>query len=71
MEHTTKKNRVYIVENAIIRDIFAGAAIADNGENDGRMFAMIFPEEGREFGIHRFSIPEKQKNILHNLKMKG
>lgn len=59
------------MENAITREIFAGAAIADYGEDDGRMFAMIFPEEGRELGIHRFSIPEKQKNIIHNLKIKG
>lgn len=61
----------YILENAITREIFAGAAIADYGEDDGRMFAMIFPEEGRELGIHRFSIPEKQKSIIHNLKIKG
>lgn len=61
----------YILENAITHEIFSGAAIADYGENDGRMFAMIFPEKGRELGIHRFSIPEKQKNIIHNMKIKG
>ena len=61
----------YILENAITHDIFSGAAIADYGEDDGRMFAMIFPEKGRTLGIHQFSIPEKQKNIIHNLKIKG
>lgn len=61
----------YILENALTQEIFAGAAIADYGENDGRMFAMIFPESGREIGIHPFFIPEKQKNIIHNLKLKG
>lgn len=66
-----RKPEFYILENAITREIFAGAAVADYGENDGRMFAMIFPEKGRELGIHKFSIPEKQKNIIHNLKIKG
>lgn len=61
----------FILENALTQEIFAGAAIADYGENDGRMFAMIFPESGREIGIHSFFIPEKQKNIIHNLKLKG
>lgn len=61
----------FILENALTQEIFAGAAIADCGENDGRMFAMIFPKSGRELGIHNFSIPEKQKNIIHKLKLKG
>lgn len=61
----------YILENVDTKEIFAGAAIADNGENDGRMFAMIFPERGREIGIHQFCIPEKQKNIIHKIKIKG
>ena len=61
----------YILENVDTKEIFAGAAIADNGENDGRMCAMIFPEKGRKIGIHRFCIPEKQKNIIHKIKIKG
>ena len=60
----------YILENVRTREIFAGAGIADYGQNDGRMFAVIFPEKGRELGIHRFCIPEKQKNIIHQLKIK-
>ncbi len=52
-------------------EIFAGAAIADYGENDGRMFAIIFPEKGRTLGVHRFCLTEKQKNIIHNLKLKS
>jgi len=32
---------------------------------------MIFPEKGREVGIHPFSIPEKQKNIIRNIKIKS
>lgn len=60
----------YILENVDTKEIFAGAAVADYGENDGRLFAMIFPETGREIGIHSFCIPEKQKNIIHSLKIK-
>ena len=61
----------YILENVETKEIFAGAAIADYGEDDGRMFAMIFPEKGRELGIHRFCISDKQKNIIHQLKLKS
>ena len=73
MQWSIKKRspEFYILENALTQEIFAGAAIADYGEDDGRMFAMIFPESGREIGIHNFSIPEKQKNIIHKLKLKG
>ena len=60
----------FILENVNTKEIFAGAAIADYGEDDGRMFAMIFPEKGREVGIHPFCIPEKQKNMIRNIKIK-
>ncbi len=60
----------YILRNAFDhKKIFAGAAIADSGANDGRMFAMVFPNSGRTLGIHRVQIPEKQRNILRNLKI--
>lgn len=51
--------------------VFAGAAVAAYGVDDERMFAMIFPDKGRELGIHLFSIPEKQKNMIRKLKLKG
>ena len=34
------------------------------------MFAIIFPEKGRTLELHRFCLTEKQKNIIHNLKLK-
>lgn len=61
----------YILQNEVTGKVFAGAAIADYGEDDGRMFAMIFPEKGRTLGMHRFCLTEKQKNIIHNLKLKS
>lgn len=72
LQWSIKKRRpeFYILENVETKETFAGAAIADYGEGDGRMFAMIFPEKGREIGIHRFCIPEKQKNIIHNIRIK-
>jgi len=59
----------HIFERTGDKAIFAGAAIADYGDDDGRMFAMIFPDKGREVGIHRFQIPEKQRNLIRNLKI--
>lgn len=52
------------------KSIFAGAAVADYGVDDGRMFAMIFPSKGREIGIHPFQIPEKQRNMIRGLKIR-
>ncbi len=51
--------------------IFAGAAVASYAPDDSRMFAMVFPDKGRELGIHQFEIPEKQKNMIRKLKIKG
>lgn len=60
-----------ILERVADKSIFAGAAVADYGVNDGRMFAMIFPDKGRELGIHSFQIPEKQRNIIRQLKIRA
>jgi len=35
------------------------------------MVAMIFPSKGRELGIHRFEIPEKQRNMIRELKIRA
>ncbi|RXV65845.1 hypothetical protein D1006_38235 [Burkholderia stabilis] len=51
--------------------VFAGAAVAAYGIDDERMFAMIFPSKGRELSINLFSIPEKQRNMIRKLKIKG
>lgn len=59
----------HIFERVNDKGIFAGAAVADYGVDDGRMFAMIFPEKGRELGVHRFQIPEKQRNLIRGLKI--
>lgn len=56
-----------VTDNAV----FAGAAVAAHGVDDEKMFAMIFPDKGRELGIHLFSISEKQKNMIRKLKIKG
>ena len=59
-----------ILECVSDKSTFAGAAVADYGVNDGRMFAMIFPEKGRELGIHTFQIPDRQRNIIRDLKIR-
>ena len=65
-----REPQFFILEKVSDCEVFAGAALADYGTDDGRMFAVIFPEKGRTLGIHRFQIPEKQKNIIRNLKIK-
>ncbi len=60
-----------ILERVDDNSTFAGAAVADYGVDDGRMFAMIFPEKGRELGIHRFQIPVKQRNMIRELKIRA
>lgn len=59
-----------ILERVSDNSVYAGAAIADYGVDDGRMFAMIFPDKGRELGIHSFQIPEKQRNMIRELKIR-
>lgn len=60
-----------ILERVGDQSIFAGAAVADYGVDDGRMFAMIFPDKGRELGIHNIRIPEKQRNMIRDLKIRA
>ena len=60
-----------ILERVSDSSIFAGAAVADYGVDDGRMFAMIFPDKGRELHIHNIEIPEKQRNMIRELKIRA
>lgn len=60
-----------ILRSALNDSVFAGAAIADIGAGDGRMFAMIFPEKGRQVGIHNFHIPKKHHNMIRKLRIGG
>ena len=60
-----------ILERVGDNSVFSGAALADYGVDDGRMFAMIFPEKGRELGIHSFRIPEKQWDMIRELKIRA
>ena len=64
------KQQFFILEKVPDCAVFAGAAIADYGVEDGRMCAFIFPDKGRTMGVHRFQLTEKQKNIIRNLKIK-
>jgi hypothetical protein len=67
-----KRKRIpdfYIIENVQGHEAFAGAAVADYGSDDGKMFAMIFPSKSRTLGIHQFQLNEKQRNIIRKLKI--
>ena len=69
-----KKRKVvpqfYLLEEATTREIFAGAAVAAWGSDDGKMFAMIFPPESRTVGVHQFKLSEKHRNIIRGLKLR-
>jgi len=58
-----------ILKNVLNDSVFAGAAIADIGSGDGRMFAMIFPEKGHQVEIHRFQIPKQQQNRIREINI--
>jgi hypothetical protein len=59
----------YIVERVPTGEVFAGAAVADWGSGDGKMFAMIFPPDSRTLGIHQFQLHEKHRNAIRQLKI--
>jgi len=59
----------YILESIPGGRIFAGAAVADFGNDDGRMVAIIFPPSSRSLGIHQFQLHEKHRNIIRGLKI--
>jgi hypothetical protein len=67
-----KRKRIpdfYVIEAIQGHAVFAGAAVADCGSEDGKMFAMIFPSKSRTLGIHQFELNEKQRNIIRKLKI--
>jgi len=49
--------------------IFAGAAIADFGSDDGKMVAFIFPPVSRNIGLHPFQLSEKHNQVIRGLKI--
>lgn len=66
----TIKPNFMILKDAFDNSAFSGAAITHIGTDDGRMFALIFPEKGRQLSIHRFQIPDKQRNMIRKLSIK-
>lgn len=60
----------FILKNVFDQTPFAGAAVATHGTNDGRMCALVFPKKGRSIGVHNICIPEKQRNMIRNLRIK-
>jgi hypothetical protein len=59
----------YIMEDAASGEPFAGAAVADYGSEDGRMFAMILHPDSRTVAVHNFALLEKHRNAIRKLKI--
>jgi hypothetical protein len=67
-----KRKRVpefHILERVPTGEAFAGAAVADWGSPDGKMFAMVFSPTSRTVGIHTIQLQEKHKNAIRKLKI--
>jgi len=59
----------HILESVPTGEVFAGAAIANWGSPDGKMFAMILSPDSRTVGIHTIQLQEKHKNAIRQLKI--
>lgn len=59
----------YVLERVPTGEVFAGAAMADWGSPDGKMFAMIVSPTSRTVGIHTIRLEEKHKNAIRQLKI--
>src|SRR5262245_56381079 len=59
----------YIMEDAASGEPFAGAAVADYGSGDGRMFAMVLHPDSRTAGVHTFALLERHRNAIRRLKI--
>jgi hypothetical protein len=58
----------YVVERVPTGEAFAGAAVADWGSPDGKMFTMIFSPESRTVGINTIRLEAKHKNMALDRK---
>ena len=68
----TKRNReFYILEQVGTHKPFAAAAVADWGDPEGSMLAMIFGPESMAIDVHpRIQLLEKHKNAIRQLKLR-
>lgn len=61
----------YILEAVPTHEVFAGAAVADWGNPEGRMFGMIFAPDSRAIHIHpKIQLQDKHKNAIRRLKVR-
>ena len=59
----------HMLERVPTGEAFAGAALADWGSPDDKIFAMIFSPDSRDVGIHTIQLQEKHKNAIRQLKI--
>jgi hypothetical protein len=59
----------YILEHVPTGAAFAGAAVADWGCPEGKMFAMIFSPDSSTVGLHTIQLEEKHRNAIRKLKI--
>ncbi len=59
----------HILEQVPTGEVFAGAALADWGSPDSKMFAIIFSPDSRTTGIHTIQLQERHKNAIRQLKI--
>jgi hypothetical protein len=60
----------YVLEYIGTKELFAGAAIADWGTSDGRMFAIIFASGSSAIDIRQnIELPEKHRKAIRQLRI--
>jgi len=60
----------YVLEYVGTNQLFAGAAIADWGASDGRMFAVVFASGSNALNFHQnIELPEKHRNAIRQLRI--
>jgi hypothetical protein len=59
----------HILEDVSRREPFAGAALAEWGSPDGRMFAWVFAPGSRTVGIHTIQLEPRHRNAIRKLKI--
>jgi hypothetical protein len=70
-ESSNRELGFHILEQVPFGGPFAATALAEWGTPDGKMTAMIFDPESRTADVRTFTLSEKHKNFIRNLKILG
>lgn len=61
---------LYALENVSTGEAFAGAMVTPYRPNDERMVALVLNPDSNGIGINHINLTDKQRNIIHKLKLR-